>query len=365
MSITVTQVCVFMQELGGVERAVHDLAQAIRTECGVNILCTRRGQTETVTTDGITITRAGSRLQVSGRPLSIDFLRFLNECRADVVHYHLPFPLATFGQLITPPKARKIVVTWHHDINRYPAFNAMYSPLLGRFLDAVDGIVVGAPPMVQSNAELVKRQAKCTVIPFGVKAPEAPSKGKIDELRAKYGTPLLLFVGRLVYYKGVDILLEAIKGLPVSLCVVGDGPLMPTLRAQAQTLPSASRVHFLGRITDNEVAELYHACDAFVLPSTVQTECFGLVQAEAMLAGKPVINTDLPTGVPWVSKNGESGITVPPGNSAALGAAIEALMNDDSLRARLGAGGKQRAEAEYTLDAYGRRTVELYKRLLG
>jgi rhamnosyl/mannosyltransferase len=162
--------------------------------------------------------------------------------------------------------------------------------------------------------------------------------------------PRLLFVGRLVYYKGLHVLLEAAREWPGMIVIAGDGPLEPTLRAQAAALGLGDRVQFAGRVPDEELPAYYQACDAFVLPSIARTEAFGVVQVEAMAAGLPVVSTRLPTGVPWVNQDGVSGIVVTPDDASALGEALGRLGRDRDLRERLAAGARQRAEALFSRD---------------
>ena len=125
----------------------------------------------------------------------------------------------------------------------------------------------------------------------------------------------------------------------------------------------ADKVCLLGGLSDDEITAHYHACDVFVLPSVANTEGFGLVQLEAMACGKPVVNTNLPTGVPYVSVDGETGITVPPGDSLAIAAAVNRLLGDPDLRRRLGENGRRRVENGFTRQRMVEKVLDLYRRL--
>jgi glycosyltransferase involved in cell wall biosynthesis len=152
------------------------------------------------------------------------------------------------------------------------------------------------------------------------------------------------------------VLLEAMAECGGSLILVGDGPLEGDLRRRAAELGIADRVLFAGRVDDADLPAYYQASDVFVLPSIARTEAFGVVQVEAMAAGLPVVSTNLPTGVPWVNQDGVSGIVVAPEDPASLARAIDTLVRNVELRARLGKDASHRADALFSrrrmLDAF-------------
>ncbi len=118
--------------------------------------------------------------------------------------------------------------------------------------------------------------------------------------------------------------------------IVGDGPLKGALEAQAQAAGMSDRVRFVGQVSNDELAALYRACDLFVLPSVTRQEAFGVVQIEAMARGKPVVSTELGTGVAWVNVHGETGLVVPPQDPVALRDAIERLLGNPMERQKMG-----------------------------
>jgi rhamnosyl/mannosyltransferase len=190
-------------------------------------------------------------------------------------------------------------------------------------------------------------------IPFGIELEryqrvDGARRPRVEQALAAFPGPRVLFVGRLVYYKGLDILLEAMSRFDGSLVIVGEGPLESELRLQVAERNLGQRVLFAGRIAEADLPAFYQACDVFVLPSTARTEAFGVVQIEAMAAGLPVVSTNLPTGVPWVNANGTSGLVVPPADAVALGDALRRLVEDPALRAQLGNGARRRAETMFS-----------------
>jgi rhamnosyl/mannosyltransferase len=182
----------------------------------------------------------------------------------------------------------------------------------------------------------------------------------VARIRAAAPAPRVLFVGRFVYYKGVDVLVDAMADCPGTLLLVGEGPLEPQLRQQVRDRGLQDRVQFIGRVSDDELPAYYQAADLFVLPSIARTEAFGVVQVEAMAAGVPVVSTRLPTGVPWVNQHGISGLVVPPGDRRALADAIGRVLTDDSLRSSLGANAAARAEALFASS----RMIDTFRRVV-
>ena len=151
-------------------------------------------------------------------------------------------------------------------------------------------------------------------------------------------------------YKGVDVLLRALKDSGARAVIAGDGPRRAAWEGLARTLGLNGRVTFTGEIPDRELRRLMHACTALVLPSITQAEAFGYVQLEAMAAGKAVISTDVPSGVSWVNQDGRTGLVVRAGDAAALRDAVDRVTTDPALASRLGAAGRARVEEEFTLE---------------
>ena len=190
---------------------------------------------------------------------------------------------------------------------------------------------------------------------------------EISSARFRYGLAdndkVVLFTGRLVLYKGVNFLIDAASNLEAHVLIVGDGPLRPMLQKKIETLGMQSRVRLLGRVSDAELSSLYSLADLFVLPSISPTEAFGVVQLEAMAHGVPVVNTNLPSGVPSVSVHGVTGLTVPPGDAGALRDAIIAILSNDALRDEFSKNAQERVHL-FSRSVVLDKMLCLYKELL-
>src|SRR5690242_11962994 len=188
------------------------------------------------------------------------------------------------------------------------------------------------PDYIDTSPILSAVRKRCRVIPYGIRLDRfVVHRNAIAAIRAKYGPRIVLAVGRLVYYKGFEYLIRAMRQIDGTLILIGDGPLRQGLERAAREMGIGERVVFAGEIHNSRLAPYYHAADVFVLPSIARTEAFGIVQLEAMACGKPIVNTRLDSGVPFVSIDGLSGITVPPRDHVALGRAITVLLDDAEL----------------------------------
>lgn len=316
--------------------------------------------------DGVDVHRFATYGQMFSQPISPSLLlRIKKEAKNfDVVHYHSPNPLA---EALTFSLSSKIpmVVTYHSDIVRQKVLGALYSPVLNSFLRRMSRIIVASKPAIEHSPFLSKTPESCRVIPFGIDEDSFKQTGdvkkKIEEIKKTYGE-YLLFVGRLVSYKGVDVLLEAMKNIDSKLLVVGKGPLSHELRETAKNYNLLNKVTFLENVDSHlELLALYGGCTAFVLPSTTRAEAFGMVLLEAMACGKPVITTRLASGVSYVNQHGVSGLQVEPGDSVQLSLAINRVLKDNHLRRDLSIGARKRFEENFTMNCMVDRYIETYR----
>jgi rhamnosyl/mannosyltransferase len=227
--------------------------------------------------------------------------------------------------------------------------------------------VLATSPAYPDGSDLLRAyRERVRVVPFGITLspytdPDEKARAAARRARAEYGQPLWLAVGRLVYYKGLPNALRALAHVPGTLLVVGDGPLGPDLRRTAAAAGVAGRVVWRGRLSESELIGAYHAATALWFPSNARSEAFGFVQVEAMASGCPVLNSAIPaSGVPWVSRHEESGLTVPVDDPGALAAAALRLLHEPGLRERLAAGARARACAEFDDRLMARRTLDVY-----
>lgn len=353
--------------LGGIENHIKVLAEGLGNRGHrVTVLVTNTAPYDSTEQYGnVTIIKAARLLHVASTPLSWRMVWHAQKVEdVDVIHVHFPYPPADVVALFVrghPP----MVVTYHSDIVRQKMLLRAYSPLLRYTLDHAARIVCTSPAYIHSSPWLRSRSDRCVVSPLSVDLARfaKPRREAVEALRARYGAPLVLFVGRLRYYKGLHFLLEALGCMRsrAKVLLVGTGPEEQRLRELAQALGVAERVYFLGEVSDEELPALYGAADVFVLPSHLRSEAFGIVQLEAQAAALPVVCTELGTGTSAITHHGRTGFVVPPANPNALAQALDVLVCNPDMARHMGVAGRQRAEQEYSHSRMVERMEHIYQ----
>lgn len=352
---------------GGMERVVQLLCEGEQATTDSRVLVANPGRaTVRENWQGVDVTRVGSLAAIGSVGVCPAFPLELRRARRDVTVIHEPNPLALVADWLAAQDG-PLVVWFHSEVLRPRwKYRLMYRPFLRRALGRASRIVVSSPRLLEA-AELQAYRDKCLVIPFGIDtarlAPTNAIAAGADEIARRYPGRRVLFVGRLVPYKGIDVLVQAMKQVDATALVVGDGPEREALETQALRSGVEGRVRFLGRLTDECVAAHLHACDLLVLPSITRAETFGVVQLEAMACGKPVVSTNLPTGVPWVNRHGETGLVVEPNDHEALAHALNTLLGDKALSQRLGAGARRHVEQAFTVERMTAQSADLYRQV--
>lgn len=353
--------------LGGMENHIRMLAETlVQRGYRVTVLVTHpTARTHVEEINGVQVIKAGRLATVASTPLSLALPRILRRQRPDIAHLHFPYPVGEMSQLLFG-RAAHMIITYHSDIVRQKGLLQLYRPLLRKVLWSADRIIATSSNYIDSSPYLRQVREKCTVIPLGLKLERFfyASPDHVQRIKDAYGSPLLLFVGRLRYYKGLQYLFAAMPDVPGRLLVIGSGPMADEWRRLALSLGLSERVIFLGEVSDDDLPAYYHASDLFVLPASERSEAFGVVQIEAMASGTPVVSTELGTGTSFVNVHGQTGLVVPAKDPAALGAAILSLLQDKKRLVEMGRRAQRRAESEFALGTMVDRIAELYQDVL-
>jgi rhamnosyl/mannosyltransferase len=354
---------------GGLEEVIKQICQNV--DAGTiksRIFTLSHTPKPNVTTyNGVEIYRYPNHMEIASCGISLTALPgFKNLVDwADIVHYHFPWPFADMLHFLAKVN-KPTLVTYHSDIVRQKGLLRLYSPLMHAYLKNVDTIVATSPGYAQSSDILQRYTDKVTVIPLGLQAGGYPVLDNVicNNLYDKFGPDFFLFIGNLRYYKGLHILLDAIKGQNINVIIAGSGPEEQRLKLQARQ-HRLENVHFLGHVSDNEKVALINLCRAIVFPSHLRSEAFGVTLLEGAMYGKPLISTEIGTGTSYVNQDQVTGIVVPASDPLALREAMLKLKNNDHLADEMGKAAKARFDKMFTGQAMGEQYTQLYHKLAG
>jgi rhamnosyl/mannosyltransferase len=352
---------------GGIEQHMRLLCAGLARHIDVSVLVPSRALRRSEEwMDGIEVVRVPELGRYLSAPLCPTMPAELRRLAPDVVHLHFPNPTGDLAYLLSRCRA-PVVMTYHADIVRkWPAL-WLYRPVFRRLGRHVERIIVSSELYLGSSCVLSRQREKCVVIPYGIDpTPFTLRHGEaetVERLRQEHGRRLVLFLGVLRSYKGLRILLQAMTRVDGHLLIAGRGH-RAWLEALAGRLGVDDRITFLGEVSETQRRFLLHACEVLVLPSLDRSEAFGIVQLEAMVCGKPVVSSDLPTGVRLVNQHERTGLLVAPGDPDALGSALNRLVDDEALCAALGQAARARVEREFGTEAMIERTLAVYDEVL-
>lgn len=290
----------------------------------------------------------------------------------NLLHVHVPNPWGDLAVLASPRDV-PVVMTWHSDIVRQRRLYVIYQHIQRLALARTDRIIVFTPKHYESSAQLhqLELSSRIAYVPtgldftmLGVEQADEAMSSRLS--RFANGRPMLLSVGRHVYYKGYEYLLAAMAKMrsDAVLAMVGAGVLSDSLRRQAKTLGIEERILFLGEINPRQLVAAFHSCDIFCQPSIEPSEAFGIASAEAMACGKPTVVCQLHNGVNYLNREGETSLVVPPKDVAALADALDVLAADESLRGKMGRAASTWVRKEFSMEAMRQGTLAVYRSLL-
>jgi len=291
--------------------------------------------------------------------------------RANLLHVHAPNPWGDLA-ILRAPSSTPTVMTWHSDIVRQRLLMHAYGRFQQRALARVDRVLVFTPAHYASSEQLhiSDLSRKVVHVPIGIDFDRLDEPGRDAALLARIdlfakGRPVLLTVGRHVYYKGYNHLLGALARASADavLVMVGAGPLTGLLQRQVRELGLSRRVLMLGEVSGETLVTALHRCDVFCLPSIARSEAFGIATAEAMACGKPAVVCELGNGVTYLNRAGETSLVVPPYDEHALADALDTLARDAALRSRLGAAARTWVRQNFSVSAMHEGTLALYRSL--
>jgi len=357
----------FPSTFGGVEQVIHQIARC-SNEFGIQsevLSLSKDYSPRTVHIDGYLSHREREIINISSTGFSISVIsRFIQLAKkADVIHYHFPWPfmdLLHFSLGLNKPT----IVTYHSDIIRQKYLLKLYRPLMLSFLNSVDRIIATSPNYYETSKVLNKFENKVQIIPIGLDKDSYPEPGeeKLEYWKTRFNAKFFLFVGALRYYKGINTLLEAVHGTEYPLLILGAGPIETELKVEAIQL-GLKNVFFLGQLPDEDKVALLKLCYGVVFPSNLRSEAFGVSLLEGAMYGKALISCEIGTGTSFVNIANQTGLVVPPNNPLALRNAMRYLWENPEITALMGKEAKARYLNLFTASTMVEQYVKAYKEI--
>jgi len=358
----------FSDTHGGTEVFMHQLALAGQ-KLGIDaevLSLSRDGFSGSDGSLGYTVHRVPRQFEIASNSFSLGAFAKFSELaeKADIVHYHFPWPFMDLVHFVTRIK-KPSIVTYHSDIIRQKKLLTLYRPLMNQFLSSVDRIVSTSENYFRTSENLQKFKSKVSIIPIGIDdAAYNPVESKnLDYWRGKFGSKFFLFVGVLRYYKGLHLLLEAARETNWPVVIVGAGPIEAELRKVIEK-QKINNIHLVGFVSDEDKNALYSLSRAVVFPSYLRSEAFGITLVEGAMHGKPLISSEIGTGTSFVNRHNETGFVVQADDAQSLKNAMNELWNNDELCERLGRNARKNYEDIFTAEQMAKSYLTLYQEVI-
>ena len=333
-------------EYGGIEADINQIFDNISDDEFEKeiICCSNKYKSEII--NGVKYTRCRYLFEFIANYISLELIYKLSKLDVDVIHYHMPCIFIVLAHYIARPKYKKMIISYHGGIYGYDKYMKYFNKLYTKFYDDADLIHVYTKNLIDSDEVLKANREKTYILPYSIPIKNYEIKQENKDFLQ------LLCMGRLVHWKGIQVAIKAMQNVEKAiLYIVGDGPYKSTLEQLTKSLNVENKVKFLGKITDHEKKDnIFKNTDIFIFPSIRKSESFGQVQIQSMQYGVPVINTNLGTGVNFISINNSTGLTVEPNNVDELSSAINFLINNPEIRKIYGENSRQRVSKYFDLD---------------
>lgn len=353
---------------GGIEQAIFQLCQGGR-QLGITsevLTLSPAPEPTWIQVADHRVRRAKQDLFLASTGLSLEVFKLFKEmsAEADIIHFHFPWPMMDLVHLCTHHN-RPTILSYHSDIVRQRTLLSLYRPLMKKFLNSMDRIIVASPNYQKTSKILKKYTEKTVIIPYGLNPEAYP---KTTEERKIYwkktiGERFFLFIGVLRYYKGLSTLLDASIGLSYPIVIIGSGPQEAELKAKAEKL-KLTNIKFLGKLDELDKKCLLELCHAMIFPSHLRSEAFGISLLEASMHGKPMISCEIGTGTTFVNLNEVTGLTVPPEEPQALRKAMRRLWDSEDEARQFGSNAAHRFTEIFTAEKMCQDTALVYQQVL-
>ena len=348
--------------IGGIENVINQINELLPNEKFEKEVISCSNTEKSFFENGVNYIKCPYICEVASNNISFSFIWQLHKVDTDILHYQMPCIFAVLAHFIARPKYKKLFIHYQSDITVYPNLMKFFWGIYRKFLSSADKILVLSPGHITGSTLLQDYKDKCVVIPHGIALDYTVDNKKVQAIKDKYkGKKILFSLGRHVKYKGFIYALEAMKSIDNAVYLLGgSGVLTPQFEQYIKDNKLEEKVILLGRLSDEEIDLYNEACDIYLFPSVGKTECYGIVQLEAMRHSKPVINTWLHNGVNFVSIDKETGLTVEPENVEQLTNTINELLDKEELRVEYGKNARKRVKELFDIKIIKEKYERIY-----
>ena len=346
----------YAPDMGGIETVAKYLAEGMTSFKNIIVCFSTNGKNSHDVINNIDVYRIKVNFKISSQDISFGYYRQLKRIikayQPDFINIHCPNPFVYPIAIRLAPKNCKICLLWHADILFKGLIYKAIKPIETAALKRADIILATSPNYIDDSSPIYKYRNKIQVVQNGIITNDFElnneDKKNIENIKSKYSNkPIIIFVGRHVSYKGIDLLIEAEKYIKSDcvILIIGKGPETDNLKK----LSTSKRIKFLGKITQDELKNYYHAADIFAFPSKTKAEAFGVALAEAMYCKcVPVTFTLKGSGVNWVNINGETGYEVALGDIQKFAQAIDEIISQPERRKEMADAARNRITTLFT-----------------
>ena len=358
----------FPETQGGVEQYIYNVCVSLQKyNIQSRILCTSKTARNKTSYffKGIEVITYPETFHAASCPISLQYLlNFYQEIKwADIIHYHYPWPFADILPLIHSTKIPQIT-TYHSDIVKQKLLKTILKPIDQMFLGKTDKIIATSNQYASSSKNLIKFKEKVEIVAICLDKNIYPKAQKIEctKIQKKFGTKFLLFIGQLRYYKGLHLLIEALKNTKANLVIIGSGPLEKKIIKEIKSA-SLDNVHLLGKVDEQTKINYISSCYSVILPSHLRSEAFGISLLEGCMLGKPLISCRIGTGTEYVNKHNYNGLVAEP-NIESLSNAINILLRNPTKAKEMGQNSIKRFDKHFSIDLLGKKIHNIIKLLV-
>jgi glycosyltransferase involved in cell wall biosynthesis len=347
----------FWPLIGGVETVVRQHAEVLSTRFDVDVLvCGPKNLVEKkFEGNDYNLYRFKHEVVALKTPFSISMLLWMLRNKYDVIYFHHPYP---YGSLLGLFFNGVQIIYYHADIVKQKKAMLIFYPILRATLCRAKIVLTSSPSLLEKSQILKKYVNKVTVVPFWLDnemhQPKIEQSVTLNHEQEKY----FLFLGRLAEYKGLNVLVQAIKQSSdeYKFIIAGQGEMSEEI----SNLTSLSNVTIINQhVTEVEKNTLIENAYCLLFPSITSNEAFGIIQLEAMRYGVPIINTDLDSGVPWVARHNQEALTIKANSARELTQAIKLIYEDFDLHQKLSLGCISRSRY-FDKEKQSRRLIEVF-----